>query len=82
MFNAKSNLQLQIIRSIVAAFHTGFIFVGLVGCNAEQQLPSTPKEIQPPTVQPQVPNKEQQKDNDDEKEQENDNQDDDKDDKD
>jgi len=81
MFNAKSNLQLQIIKSIVAAFHTGFIFLGLVGCNAEQQLPSTPTEIQPPTVQPEAPSKEQYKDDDD-KEQENDNQDDDKDDKD
>lgn len=82
MFNAKGNLQLQIIRSIFVALHTGLIFVGLVGCNAEQQLPSTPKEIQPPTVQPEVPNKGQQKDDDDDKEQENDNQDDDKDDKD
>lgn len=82
MFNAKGNLQLKIIRSIFAAFHTGLIFVGLVGCNAEQKLPSTPPEIQPPVAQPEAPNKQNDDDKDDDKEQENDNQDDNKDDKD
>ncbi|HEY9804707.1 MAG TPA: hypothetical protein V6D25_30520 [Leptolyngbyaceae cyanobacterium] len=78
MFNAKGNLQLQIIKSIFATFNTGLIFVGLVGCNAEQKLPSTPPEVQPPVSQPEAPNQ-QNDDDDDDKEQEKDNQDDDKD---
>ncbi|MBD2252570.1 hypothetical protein [Nostoc parmelioides] len=73
MFDASRNLQLKII--------TGLIFVGLVGCNAEQKLPSNPTEIQPPTAQPEVPNSENDKDDDD-KEPENDSQDNDKEDND
>ncbi|MEJ1933347.1 hypothetical protein WDZ92_24375 [Nostoc sp. NIES-2111] len=78
MFNAKGNLQLNIIRSIFAALHTGLIVVSLVGCNAEKKLPSVPTEVKPPTTQPEVPNKQK----DDDKEQENDDKEDDKEDKD
>jgi hypothetical protein len=82
MFNAKSNLQLNIIKSVFAALHTGLILVALVGCNAEEKLPSVPTEIKPPPSQPEVPNKQNDDDKDDGQEQENDNQDDDKEDKD
>lgn len=77
MFHVKGNLSLKIIKSMFATFNTGLIFVGLVGCNAEEKLPSNPTEIQPPTLQPEAPNR--QNDDDDDKEQENDNQNDDKD---
>jgi hypothetical protein len=82
MFNAKSNLQLNIIKNVLAALHTGLILVALIGCNAEQKLPSVPKEVQPPVSQPEVPNKQNDDDDDDDQEQENENQDNDKDDND
>ncbi|BCL37595.1 hypothetical protein [Nostoc sp. MS1] len=78
MYNAKGNLQRNVIRSIFAALHTGLIFIGLVGCNAEEKVPSVPTEVKPPTVQPEVPNKQK----DDDKEKENDDKEDDKEDKD